>query len=423
MDTLGSRAVGSTLDLSVDGSSRTFLIVQQGNPDPDLYDASCDGTWLLLDDLYTTRSWGSSGNYPATALHSWLNETFLASLDTTVQSIIQTATLPYWDRSAGAFKTGANGFQAKVFLLSGSEIGWEAAKLDEQDLGVALAYFEGSGSASAPIRVAYLGSSAKPWWTRDPDAAASNKSWYVMDNGNGTVASGSNSYGIRPAIILPSGTLIDEDGTLVPNAAPTITSTAGASGVDLGNKSAPFSLPYIVTDADGDPLTVTEQVDGITTRSYSPTSGALCGFEAVSDSTQFATIGVGPHTLTIQASDGVETATWTATFTKVATSASLTLTSPILTEGQILSAVIQVEGSIPTDADYSVELTNNALDAEPVWQDATEASRTGSRVTFLNQTATAGWAFNYRIAVERGASGTGGYISAVSGTVRSVVED
>ena len=244
-----------------------------------------------------------------------------------------------------------------------------------------------------------------------------------MDNGNGTVASGSNSYGIRPAIILPSGTLIDEDGTLVPNAAPTITSTAGASGVDLGNKSAPFSLPYIVTDADGDPLTVTEQVDGITTRSYSPTSGALCGFEAVSDSTQFATIGVGPHTLTIQASDGVETAAWTATFTKVATSASLTLTSPILTEGQILSAVIQVEGSIPTDADYSVELTNNALDAEPVWQDATEASRTGSRVTFLNQTATAGWAFNYRIAVERGASGTGGYISAVSGTVRSVVED
>ena len=57
--TLSARAVGSTVTLEVDGSSRTFRVVHQGNPDPDLYDASCAGTWLLLDDLYTTRSWGT----------------------------------------------------------------------------------------------------------------------------------------------------------------------------------------------------------------------------------------------------------------------------------------------------------------------------------------------------------------------------
>ena len=109
--TLSARAVGSTVTLEVDGSSRTFRVVHQGNPDPDLYDASCDGTWLLLDDLYATRSWGSAGSYPDSDLHAWLNETFLALLDTSVQAAVKSVRLPYWDRSAGAFQTGADGFE------------------------------------------------------------------------------------------------------------------------------------------------------------------------------------------------------------------------------------------------------------------------------------------------------------------------
>ena len=64
-------------------------------------------------------------------------------------------------------------------------------------------------------------------------------------------------------------------------------------------------------------------------------------------------------------------------------------------------------GSCPDDAVFSVEMTNNALDTAPVWQDATEASKTGGRVTFTNQTAANGWAFNFKLEVERGASGTG----------------
>ena len=133
--------------------------------------------------------------------------------------------------------------------------------------------------------------------------------------------------------------------------------------------------------------------------------------------------GSGATALKVTASDGALSAEYTAAFEKVSTSAGLTLTSPIQTDGQILSAVIQVEGNIPTDADYSVQLTNNALDTAPVWQDATEASKTGGRVTFTNQTAANGWAFNFKLEVERGASGTGGYISAVSGSVRSVADD
>lgn len=413
--TLSARAVGSTVTLEVDGSSRTFRVVHQGNPDPDLYDASCDGAWLLLDDLYATRSWGSAGSYPDSDLHAWLNETFLALLDTSVQAAVKSVKLPYWDRSAGAFQTGADGFEAKVFLLSGSEIGWEAAKLDEQDLGVALAYFEGSGSASAPIRVAYLGGSAKPWWTRDPDAAASNKSWYVMDNGNGTVAAGTNSYGIRPAIILPGATQIDDSGAVIPNAPPTITSPSGASGVNLGVKSAPFLFEYTAADPDGGSLTLTEKVDGAVTRTLTAAAGTAQSFEAVGDSLGFLKLGSGAHTLQAEASDGVASASLTAVFTKSVSAASLTLAAPLTASSPIKVAVLTVGGSIPADADYSVEVTNNALDPAPVWQDATDEVRQGGNIVFSNRTAAESPAFNFRIQAARGLSGTGGYIDSVTG--------
>lgn len=44
MAKLGDMAVGSTVKIKVNNTLRDFLIVQQGNPDTSIYDASCDGT-------------------------------------------------------------------------------------------------------------------------------------------------------------------------------------------------------------------------------------------------------------------------------------------------------------------------------------------------------------------------------------------
>lgn len=421
MDTLGSRAVGSTITLEVGGSAASFLIVHQGNPDPALYDASCDGTWLMMDDVAVYDRLMGDFDFPNSGPGIWLNEDFFDTLSADVQALVKQIRLPYY---YNGLRTGADGALCKIFMPTPIELGGADDVAGRPVDSAVLAYFaDCGGDGAAAARIANYQGHTESYWTRTPNTTGTNQGWYVTKTGAIASQPNGTNDGLRPMMILPDSTLIAADGSLSPNTAPAITSTAGASGVDLGGKSAPFSLPYIVTDPDGGTLTVTEQVDGVTTRSHSPASGALCGFEAVSDSTQFSTLGIGPHTLTIQAGDGADTSVWTATFTKAATSASLTLASPILTEGQILSAVIQVEGSIPADADYSVEITNNALDTAPVWQDATEASRDGSRVTFLNQTAAAGWAFNYRIEAARGASGTGGYISAVSGTIRSAVED
>ena len=50
-----------------------------------------------------------------------------------------------------------------------------------------------------------------------------------------------------------------------------------------------------------------------------------------------------------------------------------------------------------------------------MWQDVTTEVRKGVNIVFENKTATAGAAFNFRVSVERGASGEGGYIEAISG--------
>ena len=52
--TIGTKAVGSIVKLTVGGTLRNFIIVHQGKPSS-LYDASCDGTWLLRKDILETR--------------------------------------------------------------------------------------------------------------------------------------------------------------------------------------------------------------------------------------------------------------------------------------------------------------------------------------------------------------------------------
>ena len=196
------------------------------------------------------------------------------------------------------------------------------------------------------------------------------------------------------------------------NVAPAI----NASSTSLGEKNAPFSFAYTVTDADGDTLTVTEKLDGKTTATRTGlASGTALTFEQAADAAGFQRILNGSHTLTVEVSDGKETTSASATFTKAVHAASVTLAEPLTVEGDITVAVLQVTGSIPDDATFKVEVTNDANDPSPVWQDATTEVKKGMNIVFTNSAATNGAAFNFRVSVSRGASGTGGYIEAVSG--------
>lgn len=402
---LSTKAVGSIVKIKVNGAAKDFIIVHQGLPSS-AYDASCNGVWVVMKDIYTTSTFGNNNSYKDSSIHSYLNSTFYNLIDSQIRAVIKQVKIPYTNYSNNNVMSGSNGLSCKVFLLSGTEVGFSGVSYMNTE-GAKLSYFD-----SASKRVAYNGSSAADWWLRSPSTSNSYYVWRVKADGSDDDWGYNNTYGVRPAFVLPSTLVVSDDGTVSTNTAPAI----NASSTNLGKQNAPFNFAYTVTDADGDTLTVTEKLDGKTTATRTGiASGTALTFGQGSTAENFQRILNGSHTIRITANDGKESTSLNATFTKSVTSASVTLTTPLAVEGDITVAVLQVTGSIPDDATFKVEVTNNANDPSPVWQDATVEVKKGVNIVFTNSTATNGAAFNFRVSVSRGASGTGGYIEAISG--------
>ena len=229
--TLSSKAIGSTIKLKVNGSAKDFIVVHQGKPSS-VYDDSCSGTWLLMKDIYENRQWHSSdtNDYANSTIHSYLNSTFLAMLDSNIQKAIKQVKLPY-RKGSGTSTTvtsGSNGLPAKIFLLSATEMSFNFSYMPSGE-GAELAYFKGcADNSSDSKRVAYLNGSAAYWWLRSPYCNFSSGALYVNSNGDWNFNFCSHSSGIRPALILPSTLLVSDDGTVSTNTAP---STPGSISV------------------------------------------------------------------------------------------------------------------------------------------------------------------------------------------------
>lgn len=403
---LSTKAVGSIVKIKVNGAAKDFIIVHQGLPSS-AYDASCNGVWVVMKDIYTTMKWdGSNNDYLNSDMTAYLNGTFIGLIDADIRNAIKQVKIPYTNYSNKNVMSGSNGLSCKVFLLSGTEVGFSGVSYMNTE-GAKLSYFD-----SASKRVAYNGSSAAAWWLRSPGASHGYLVWAVESDGSDGFWYYDNADGVRPAFVLPSTLVVHDDGTVSTNTAPAI----NASSTNLGKQNAPFNFAYTVTDADGDTLTVTEKLDGKTTATRTGiASGTALIFGQGSTAENFQRILNGSHTIQITANDGKESTSLNATFTKSVTSASVTLAEPLTVEGDITVAVLQVTGSIPDDAVFKAEVTNNANDPSPVWQDATVEVQKGVNIVFTNSVATNGAAFNFRVSVSRGASGTGGYIEAVSG--------
>ena len=610
--TLSSKAIGSTIKLKVNGSAKDFIVVHQGKPSS-VYDDSCNGTWLLMKDIYENRQWHSSNtnDYANSTIHSYLNSTFLNLFESNIKNAIKQVKLPY-RKGSGTSTTvtsGSNGLSAKIFLLSATETSFNFSTMPSGE-GAELAYFKGcADNSSDSKRVAYLNGAATSWWLRSPNCGYFGGALGVLSDGDWYYYGCSNSYGIRPALILPSTLLVSDDGTVSTNTAPstpgsisvpssimggtnisiswakssdaesnlagykverstnggsswsqiyqgTATSTTSnvafgtasvmyrvkaydteglesgwrtssqvtvvnnnapsappsiavpndvkggstlviswtaasdsdgnlsgyilerstdggsaytqvykgnaltytdtitkgwstvmyrvkaydsynaqsgyttstkrtvdnnttptittSSAANLGTKSSGFTISYSVDDKDaGDTLTVTEKLDGTTKRTYTATRKTANSFAVTGE--YFQKITNGSHTMTVTVTDGKATVTKTFTFTKAVTAASITLAKPMEADAQITLCAITVGGLIPADAVFKVEVTNNGKDSSPVWEDATTEARNGRNHLFTNQTAANGFAFNFRVTAERGASGESGYIASIQG--------
>ena len=209
---ISALAVGSSVYCNVGGVKTEFIVVHQGKPS-DMYDDSCNGSWLLMKDVYENRQWNSSNynSYKASTIHSYLNGTFLNLLN--INESIKQVKIPYVNGAGGsAVASGANGLSAKVFLLSGYEVGVGGASYVPQD-GAKLDYFNQNTGIDTK-RIAYLFGSATPWWLRSPSTGSNENALRVFDTGGWGDIGTLGVWGIRPAFIVPPDTIVSGDGTI-----------------------------------------------------------------------------------------------------------------------------------------------------------------------------------------------------------------
>ena len=218
---IGGLDVGESVFLNVDGKRMEFIVVNQGNPDTSIYDDSCNGTWLLMKDIYEKRQWNSSNvnNLENSTIHSYLNGTFLNLFDSNIKDTIKQVKIPYRKNggSGGTDQSGANGLSAKIFLLSGYEVGWTTS--DESTLpmdGAKLDYFEsGTGTYANSKRIANFNGAAANWCLRSPLTGVTGSVWGVYSDGSSSYFSAADSRdggrGVRPALVLPSTITVDND--------------------------------------------------------------------------------------------------------------------------------------------------------------------------------------------------------------------
>lgn len=323
---------------------------------------------------------------------------------------------------------GSETYESSFFPISAAEVGVSD-------------FSDGSALSSAAIsRISnILNRYGSGIWTRSPymritytDESHFPTSYYYASSLYISSASGSSlstaegtygsSYGYLPCFTLSEDLYIDRDGFVSVNQPPEVTSDAGATGAELGEKNAPFTVGYTVTDGDGDPMTITEKVNGVALAvRENVASGTELTVQCLSEKALFQQILNGENTLLLEVDDGKTTTEWTATFTKNVTSAVLSLAQPLTADDTITVAALTLEGSFPGDMSLTVEMTNNALDDSHAWENCTDIQRGESRAfvhhAFTNKTAARGFAFNYKVTAARGQSGVGGTITMIGGVI------
>ena len=383
----------------------------------------------------STRS--NNAYWPSCLECSYYAGTYLTKFTTIVKSWIGSTKI-YFDVLNNKFNNSSPNYTMNVehagfsfFAISSVELGVSRFGMYEYSGGTTL-------STAARTRLAAI-RSYSAFWTRSP--GPSNTDHKTDSDGDRTNYFGNGLYvsnasgasfslaesctahlGYLPCFTLPETLYIDKDGFPTVNQPPEVTSDAGESGVALGEKNEPFTLPYTVTDGDGDPMHIVEKVNGVELAVRENVStGTELTVQCLSEKALFQQILNGENTLTLEVDDGKTSTDWTATFTKNVTSAVLSLAQPLTADDTITVTALTLEGSFPADMSLSVEMTNNALDDSPVWETVTDIQRGESRAfvhhAFTNTTAAKGAAFNYKVTITRGASGVGGNITMIGGVI------
>ena len=198
--------------------------------------------------------------------------------------------------------------------------------------------------------------------------------------------------------------------TVVNNNAPVISGTDS----NLGVKSSGFTGTYTITDANNNAVTVTEAIDGVQIRSLVATLGQAITY-GVTENTWLA-LPNGSHTLTIRATDGIDTSVRTYTFTKLVDTLKIMNATPWAASSMPTRIMLVITRNIPSASTFKVEVCNNGYDSSPAWEDCSAAVKSGMVHVFTNKSKTASqWGVIVRVTVNRNGATGACYVSAIGG--------
>ena len=434
-------AIGDGFVYLMEGSTKVKFYVLAHN-----YESGLNGkgrTLFCRESPATNGSRASNSRsdfsyWPSCLECSYYKNTYSTKFTTTVKSWIGSTKIHVnslhnpLNNSSPSDSMDVTSASFSFFAISSVELGASSFGIYNYSDGTTL-------STAARTRLAAILRSYGAFWTRSPGPRntdhhtdSDGDSEYYFANGMYVQSASGASFnldqawsyetGYLPCFTLLETLYIDKDGFPTVNQPPEVTFAAGESGAALGEKNEPFTLSYTVTDGDGDPMTITEKVNGVALAVRENVStGTELTVQCLSEKALFQQILNGENTLVLEVGDGKTTTEWTATFTKNVTSAVLSLAQPLTADDTITVAALTLEGSFPGDMSLTVELSNNALDDSPVWENCTDIQRGESRAfvhhAFTNKTAARGFAFNYKVTVARGASGVGGTITMIGGVI------
>lgn len=210
---LGNVPVGTILHMKENGVYQDYLVVHQGLPSS-MYDASCNGTWLLRRYVFpgTSTVWqNASGelDYSKSALNN-VTQSILSAYDAETLNTISAVKIPYC-YAQGGVKSGSSGMETKIFVLSPHEYGDPNASTCGVD-GALLSYFSGVSGADLVNRVVC----GDTYWGRAvPLPWQGGQVPWVAESGFGNALWYRNSAFSRPCIIRPTSLLVDDDGNIL----------------------------------------------------------------------------------------------------------------------------------------------------------------------------------------------------------------
>ena len=359
-DVVNVRSLGKTVAIQWNGEPTLFRAVQVGNPDPSIYDASCDGIWIMAVDYLIRMVFGSNNNYKSSNIHTWCNGDFINGFEHEIQEKVKTVKIPYWDGSGttGSLKNGAEGLSTKGFLLSLDEFGYPQS--EARSMGHMLSAFK---SGKPPV------TKGNYFLCRNPTSTNTTEIFGFLTNNPSSkfTPKATQEANFTPCFILPLDTDLSTIGTVVEdyydayrdvvaqNNVENRLNTIVMTGSDLFKLNESYSI--LIGNSSSNPAAYL--IDNTTGKSVYGVSAYLSAVSSVSgarlDDTHFV----------------VQALTQTTLFAKIGT-----VNGTSISFGEQTNIISAVTGSAPVVA----------LEADRIMSIFTSSSKLGIGISLVNGT-------------------------------------